>query len=154
MDNKKKDNYISVITGSILILNFYLIYISRPTNKFYFVTGLILLFAGLLLFIISVITLRSKNKQGQLVTSSIYAIIRHPMYLGGMLMFLSHLFIGQHWLIFISSSLAILCIYQSILIGETNNKKKFGKMYTLYMNSVPRINFFSGIILYVKTKKS
>ncbi|MFQ6125245.1 MAG: methyltransferase family protein [Candidatus Heimdallarchaeota archaeon] len=77
--------------------------------------------------------------------SGIFGIVRHPMYLGAMILFLSHPFMIQHWIIVISSLVAIICTYFIILTGEERSLKKFGDEYNRDMHTVPRINFFLSI---------
>jgi protein-S-isoprenylcysteine O-methyltransferase Ste14 len=67
------------------------------------------------------------------------------MYLGAMIMFLSHVFFGQNWMVVISTVIALACCYLSILSGDQRNIEKFGEDYLRYMKRVPRINFVCGL---------
>ena len=60
------------------------------------VVGYVILGIGAFLVILSTITLRIKHVS-HVIDSGIYGIVRHPMYLGGMIMFFSHALFGQNW---------------------------------------------------------
>lgn len=146
-----KDNILMSIVGLIFFLNLLLpIFIPIvPISEELVVVGYILLGIGAIFVIISIVTLRRKGVS-TLFVNGIYGIVRHPMYLGAMIMFLSHPFMIQHWIIVISSLVAIICMYLIILSGEERSLEKFGAEYNRYMLAVPRINFFLGIIRRVK----
>jgi protein-S-isoprenylcysteine O-methyltransferase Ste14 len=106
--------------------------------------GWILLAFGLLLIISSTLALIRKNIK-KLIEDGIYGFIRHPMYLGVILIFFSWIFFFPHWIIFLLSSLNIGVMYWFILQGERQNIDKFGEEYKRYMQAVPRINILGGI---------
>lgn len=103
-----------------------------------------LLSLGLIFVVLSIVTLRRKGTSG-VINTGIYGVLRHPMYGGGMLLFLSHPFFIQHWMIVASSLIASLCLYVIIRLGDQRNCKKFGDEYVRYMQQVPQLNFFRGI---------
>ena len=76
----------------------------------------------------------------------IYGVVRHPMYLGGIVMFFSHILLGQNWIVAISTIVAIACCYLIILSEDQRNIEKFGDEYIVYMQSVPRMNLLLGIV--------
>ena len=80
------------------------------------------------------------------VESGIYAIVRHPMYLSGVLFFLSLVLISQHWLSLIFSIPIIVYFYISTWSEERSSIEKFGEAYKSYMQRVPRINLILGVI--------
>ena len=133
-----------LVLAACLILNFIMISRVPPVVEWLVFVGFVLLAAGALLFILAVVTLRSK-RAGGLVDTGIYGIVRHPMYLGGMIMFFSHAFLGHHWLVFVSTAVAIGCCYRSMVLGDKWNVAKFGDDYVRYMKRVPRMNLFLGI---------
>ena len=115
--------------------------------------GYIILGIGVLFFVLSVFTLRIKGT-GSIVNTRIYGVVRHPMYLGAILMFFSHILLGQSWIVTISTIIGIACCYLLILSGDQKNVEKFGDKYILYMQSVPRINILLGFIrVFFKRKK-
>lgn len=100
---------------------------------------------GGILVLLSLATLRIK-KTHQVIDQGIYSILRHPMYVGGMVFFLSHMFFFQHWLIILDSWIAIISIYMTILLEEQRLIEQFGSDYLKYMQKVPRINFLLGVL--------
>jgi protein-S-isoprenylcysteine O-methyltransferase Ste14 len=68
------------------------------------------------------------------------------MYLGAMVMFFSHIFLGQNWIFAISTIVGIACCYLIILSEDQRNIEKFGDEYRLCMQKVPRANFLLGSI--------
>ena len=79
------------------------------------------------------------------VESSIYAVVRHPMYLSGVLLIVSLVLISQHWLSLIFSIPVIVYFYVSIWSEECSSIEKFGDAYIAYMQRVPRMNLPLGI---------
>jgi len=134
-----------VVIGINFILNVIFLNIFPPKIKGLVVVGYIILGLGGLFVTLSLVTLLRKGVD-TVIDSGIFCIIRHPMYLGGILLFVSHLFIGQHWLIAINTMVASYCCYLTILSGDERNLEKFGEAYKQYMELVPRINFIYGII--------
>ena len=105
----------------------------------------ILLAYGLDLIVLSIATLVI-NRDAGLIEWGIYGIVRHPMYLGAMVLFLSWIFFLPHWIIVLISSVNIAIVYWFILQGEHQNITKFGDTYRRYMETVPRINLLAGLI--------
>ena len=105
--------------------------------------GWILLGIGLFLIAASTYTL-IRNRGKGLIDWSIYGIVRHPMYVGAILAFLSWVFFLPHWLTLLLSSINIVIVYLFILQGERRNIELFGSDYETYMENVPRVNFIAG----------
>ncbi|HEY32973.1 MAG TPA: isoprenylcysteine carboxylmethyltransferase family protein [Dehalococcoidia bacterium] len=80
------------------------------------------------------------------VESGIYTIVRHPMYLSGILIFASLVLISQHWLSLIFSIPIIVYFYISTWSEERSSIERFGDDYRKYMQRVPRMNLIWGII--------
>jgi protein-S-isoprenylcysteine O-methyltransferase Ste14 len=113
--------------------------------------GWILLGFGVVLIVLSIATFASNRNVG-LIEWGIYGIVRHPMYLGAMVLFLSWIFFLPHWIIVLISSVNIAIVYWFILQGERQNITKFSEKYRRYMETVPRINFLSGLIRRLQSK--
>ena len=139
-----KSAFFMILLVISLAVNTVFINITPPIIKGLVYVGFALLAAGILLFILAVITLRSK-KTGRIIDTGIYGIVRHPIYLAGMIMFLSHVFLGQHWVVLISTTIAIAGCYVIMVDGDARNIEKFGNDYVEYMKKVPRMNFISGL---------
>lgn len=105
--------------------------------------------------IVPIITFRVKGKvpKGRsymhttvLVDSGIYAIVRHPQFLAGMLINLALTLITQHWLVALPGALSAGLTYMDALRADQDGTEKFGDEYRRYMQRVPRMNFVAGII--------
>jgi protein-S-isoprenylcysteine O-methyltransferase Ste14 len=81
-----------------------------------------------------------------LVDSGIYGVVRHPMYLCFVLYIISLVFISQHWLSAIFGAPMIASLYLDMLEEEQSCIHKFGDGYKRYMQRVPRLNLFVGVI--------
>jgi protein-S-isoprenylcysteine O-methyltransferase Ste14 len=153
MRRETKDNILIGIIGITFFLNILAIgFLSHPTIKELSVVGWIISGVGALLCILSVLTLRKKGTS-EIVASGIYGVVRHPMYSGALMLFFSHIFFGQNWIVAINTIVALVCCYLTILSDEQQNIVKFGKDYRHYMRKVPRINFLAGIIRLLRRKK-
>ena len=152
MRREIKENILMIIIGIAFFLNIIVIILSPPTIKKLVIAGYAILGIGAFFFILSVFTILRKDT-GNIVDSGIYGIVRHPMYLGAMLMFFSHIFLGQNWIVTISTVIAIVCCYLCIQFGDQRNIEKFDDNYKRYMQKVPRTNFLLGIIRLIQSKK-
>ena len=139
-----KDNALMSVLGAAFFLNIIAINVFPPTFKELVPVGFVLLGFGLLLVLLSVLTLRGQGTD-KVTDKGVYGLVRHPMYLGGLLLFFSHVFFCQHWLVILSTIIAIVCCYQLILSADKRNAEKFGDDYKRYMKKVPRMNLLSGI---------
>ena len=145
MRRTTKDNIIMVILGITFFLNIIVMNLYPSIIKELIVVGWIILGIGALFVVFSIVTLRRKGIS-KIIDSGVYSIVRHPMYVGGMVMFFSHIFFGQNLIVVISTIIAIICCYFIILSGDQRNIEKFGDDYKRYMQKVPRMNFLLGII--------
>jgi protein-S-isoprenylcysteine O-methyltransferase Ste14 len=153
MKQETKETSGYVVNGLSFALFFYLASILdvpdvSPPIKY---LAWIILGFGLVLVVLSVVTLVS-NREAGLVKWGIYGIVRHPMYLGAMVCFFSWIFFLPHWTIASISSVNIAIIYWQILQGERQNITKFGDTYRRYMETVPRINLLAGLVRYLQGK--
>jgi protein-S-isoprenylcysteine O-methyltransferase Ste14 len=149
---KTRDNILMIILGIAFFLNIVAINLFPPTIKELVDVGWIIFGVGAFFYVLSVFTLRRKGVSN-IVDSGVYGIVRHPMYLGAMLMFFSHIFLGQNWIVAIGTIVAIACCYLIILSGDQRNIEKFGDDYRHYMEKVPRTNLLLGIIRLLRRRK-
>lgn len=145
MKRETKDSLLMVVIIVVFLLNMFLLQFSSPMVDELFYLGWIILGIGALFVVLSVLTLRGKGTSG-VTDSGVYGVVRHPMYLGGLIMFFSHLFFGQNWMTAVSTVVGIICCYLLILSGDQRNLEKFGEEYKQYLERVPRINFIGGIV--------
>ncbi|MFC1963988.1 methyltransferase family protein [Chloroflexota bacterium] len=83
----------------------------------------------------------------RLVDTGIYAVVRHPQYLGGILsIFVATLLFYPHWLFAVLGIPGAVIIYWSAKEEEKRLIERFGNDYRAYMQRVPRMNLISGII--------
>ena len=142
-----------IVNGLSCVLFFYLastldvLYVSPPIK---YLAWLLLGF-GVVLIVLSVATLAS-NREAGLIEWGIYGIVRHPMYLGAIALFLSWIFFHPHWIIALISTVNIAIVYWFILQGERQNITRFGDTYRCYMETVPRINLLAGLIRRLQSK--
>jgi len=100
---------------------------------------------GALFLVLSVLTLCGKGTF-KVTDSGVYGIVHHPMYLRGLVMFLSYVFFGQNWITAINTVIGVIGCYLIILSGDERNIEKFGEEYVRYMQKVPRMNLVDGIL--------
>ena len=83
----------------------------------------------------------------RLVDTGIYALVRHPQYTGGIYaIFITTFLLYPHWLFAILGVLGIVVIVLGIREEDKRMVRKFGDDYVSYMQRVPGINIFKGII--------
>jgi len=95
----------------------------------------------------------SLTKTRTVVTSGIYGIVRHPMYLSFMMFSLALVLLSQHWLNTVLGMIVIGILSSDMRREEQNTLVKFGDEYQVYMEQVPRMNFVAGILNYLQRKK-
>jgi protein-S-isoprenylcysteine O-methyltransferase Ste14 len=153
MKQKTKETIGYIVNGLSMALFIYLVFtldvpdFLRPLRYF----GWIILGFGISLVVLSIAVLVS-NRGAGLIEWGVYGIVRHPMYLGAMICFLSFFCLHPHWLILLISSANIIVVYWFILQGEQQNIAKFGNAYRRYMETVPRINLLAGILRRMQSK--
>jgi len=107
-----------------------------------------------------IITFRRKGKvEGRsyihttvLVDSGIYAIVRHPQYLAGILLNAGLVLITPHWLVAILGLISAAMTVLDTFNEEQQCIEKFGDAYRGYMQKVPRLNFVLGIFRAIQRK--
>ncbi len=138
---------ISIAFGiNVVFMNLFPVY-----SNTLLIVGYIILAAGAVLVILSVFTI-IKRIDKEVVKNGVYSVVRHPMYVGGMVMFFSHFFLGQNWIVAISTVIGITGCYIIIGIEDKKIREKFGNGYIKYSESVPRINVLAGILMKIKNR--
>jgi len=94
---------------------------------------------------------KSPNKESWLKTTvlvdtGIYAVVRHPMYLSFMMYPVALMLISQHWLSVIFGIPVIVYFYVCTWSEERSSIERFGDSYRKYVQKVPRMNLFLGIL--------
>jgi len=127
-------------------------------------------YAGILLFILSgrifdMLPVREFQKKScvmegkdymhttKVVDSGVFSVICHPQFTTWILWAIATMLVFQHWFIVILGIPVIVCSYVDILRADKRLIEKFGEYYKRYMEKVPRSNFLSGIIRYLRCSK-
>jgi NAD-dependent dihydropyrimidine dehydrogenase PreA subunit/protein-S-isoprenylcysteine O-methyltransferase Ste14 len=127
-----------------------------------FYVGWVILPVALLFFVSIAIYFKREGKPGEgkglmdttvLVDSGTYAIVRHPMALGSILLMSASILISQHWLAAIVGVPIIVWMYLQEVKAEKGLIIKFGDDYKRYMEKVPRMNFVLGVIRLLQRRK-
>lgn len=89
----------------------------------------------------------------RLVDTGIYAIVRHPQYTGGIYaIFITTLLWYPHWLFGLLGAIGTVAIYVSCREEDQRLIEKFGDDYIRYIQKVPRMNFFVGLIRLLRSR--
>ena len=89
---------------------------------------------------------RSFVETESLVATGVYRMVRHPLYLGWILMYVAVILFNPHWIIAVLGFAGILCVYRFTLQEEAWLRERFGQSYERYMRAVPRFNLLAGAI--------
>ena len=97
---------------------------------------------------------QSYVKTTKLVDSSLYAIVRHPQYLAGMLFNLAMMLLAQHWVVILIGAVSMALFYIDTQAADQEGIQKFGEAYRDYMQRVPKANFILGILRVIQKRGS
>ena len=120
-----------------------------------------LLYAGWIIIAFGIIFLLCSSKSRKkghadgigLVESGMYAFVRHPEFLGHILIIFALIIISQHLISLIVGAILIVLLCLAMIEEEKRNMEKFGDAYRDYMKRVPRINLIAGIIKQISRRK-
>ena len=82
----------------------------------------------------------------KVVDSGLYSVVRHPQYLGYMLLLFGLALTDPHPLAVGVAFLASVFLYVQCFQEERFCVKQFGGIYEAYMKRVPRLNVLKGIV--------
>lgn len=153
MQQKSKENFGSVVSGLTIVAYFILLFTLEipPALKYLQPVGLVLFAAGIIFIALAISTLL-RNHTETVTRRGVFAIVRNPLYLGAMFLFLSMAFFLPHWIMVLLSVVNILILYWFMVVEEQKNLEKFGESYAQYMQVVPRANFIIGFIRLLRRK--
>lgn len=83
---------------------------------------------------------------GAVVDRGLYALVRHPQYLGYMLLAAGFALLSQHWAIVLLAAAGVACFYVQAVREEGYCLAHFGEPYERYCRRVPRFNIVLGAI--------
>ena len=147
------------LIGHIAYIALYVVLIISTIFLYNSANLAILLYAGWIILAFGIIFLlwssksRKKGHVESLVESGIYAFVRHPEYLGHILIIFALIIISQHWISLIVGAILVALLCLAMIEEEKGNIEKFGKAYMDYMKRVPRINLIAGIIKQMHSKR-
>ena len=83
----------------------------------------------------------------KLVDTSLYAVVRHPQYLGGILaIFVATPLLYPHWAFVAMGIPGIVLLYDGARLEDRYLVQQFGDDYVDYMRRVPRMNMALGLL--------
>lgn len=143
------DNLLMSVVGVVFTVNILLLsgVVAGLTSAIdvLVILGWIVLMVGALLVILSFLTLR-RCGMDTLIDVGVYEVVRHPMYVGGMIMFVSHILFGQSIIIAFTTSVGICCCYLLVRLEDQRLIQRFGLEYEQYMSEVPGVNLLQGLM--------
>jgi protein-S-isoprenylcysteine O-methyltransferase Ste14 len=122
---------------------------SRPL----FIAGNVLVAVGLVMLVLAMSALGHQGEtrvEGdftsttRLVKSGIYALVRHPLYLGWLLMYPAAMLAGQSWFVSVLGVVGMLSMVAITREADDRLVDKFGSAYREYMQEVPGLNIILG----------
>jgi len=137
----------------VLIISIIFLYNSANLAKLVYAGWIILAF-GIIFLLWSSKSRKKGHAEGiGLVERGMYAFVRHPEFLGHILIIFALVIISQHWISFIVGAILIVLLCLAMIEEEKRNIEKFGNAYRDYMKRVPRINLIAGIIRQINRRK-
>jgi protein-S-isoprenylcysteine O-methyltransferase Ste14 len=86
----------------------------------------------------------------KVVDRGLYAITRHPQYLGYVFLDYGFSFLSQHWAVFLLAIIGNIFFYLQVIQEEKHCLNQFGDQYKQYLQRVPRFNILVGILRLIK----
>ena len=142
----------SVVTISLIIVTQFL---ARGDDPYLRGAGVfVLLLAGVFIFApFYLLTKHGGTKDGQtymqartVVDRGLYAITRHPQYLGYMFLACGFALLSQHWVAVLLAVVGATLFCLQAVREERYCLAQLGEPYEQYLGRVPRFNFILGII--------
>ena len=163
MEQWTKDRFLYYVAGALLVLAYSLLwFLDTPAGVqlLRYIGGGILV-VGIVLIFLPRFVFRSKGmpEKGKdwtettiIVDTGIYSVVRHPLYLGWLLMYVALILLSQHWLTAIIGIAGMACVYLISRQEDQHLIEKFGDDYKDYMQKVPRMNLLAGIMRLVRRR--
>lgn len=163
MKTKSRQGFLYGAAGILLIVCWllYFLWLHTPVIRALTYVGWVIWVAGLVLIFVPMVVLRTKGKpqEGEsfvhtttIVESGLYAVVRHPLYLGWLLMYVAGICLSQHWLVVALGALGVACMVGIARQEDRRLVVKFGAAYQAYAQSVPALNLFVGLVRLFKRK--
>ena len=145
----------AVLAGAVLVTQFIL---ERGGNPYVRAAGIAsLLLSPIFIFPPFLLLMRhGRSPRGKpyycttaVVDRGVYSIVRHPQYVGYVLLTLGFAALSQHPLTSILAVCSAGAFYVQSLQEEAFHRKRPGQGYSEYMRRVPRFNFLAGLFRYL-----
>ena len=155
--------WLFILGGALLVVEYALLwFVEKPVvNVVLDYVAVALWFAGVILIFVPIFDLRGKGKvplkkgnvkKRKLVNTGIYAVVRHPQYLGWTLMYAALVFFNPNWIIAIVGFAGMVCVYEISRWEDVRLVEKFGGTYEDYIDNVPAMNLPVGLVRAMKKK--
>jgi len=97
---------------------------------------------------------RSYIHTTELVTSGLYAIVRHPQFLASDFLAAAVMCITQHWGVYLAGVVGIGANHLTMIKADRDLVEKFGEPYGEYMQQVPRWNPLIGLWRWARSRSN
>jgi protein-S-isoprenylcysteine O-methyltransferase Ste14 len=96
---------------------------------------------------------RTYMETNAVVDRGLYALVRHPQYLGYMLLAAGFSLLSQHRLAFLSAATGVAGFSIQAVQEEAYCLQRLGEPYQAYLERVPRFNIILGIVRVLRGKE-
>jgi len=126
-----------------------------PWSQALFITGNAIGAGAILLIVLALRALRRGGAPSaphdsvpttRLVTTGIYGLVRHPLYLGWLLAYPAAMAVSQHWVVIAVGAVGIWSTVRIVQAADVALLAKFGTPYERYMQEVPQLNLITGVV--------
>ena len=151
----KLGEYLSYGLHVITFITYFILIFSSgapPMLRWLQYPGMVVFMIGIIFLVFSFVGQHRKEEE-TLLDTGIYGIIRHPMYLGAILLFISMALFLPIWVMILLCIINGVIITRFIEIEDHNNLEKFGEAYEGYSQRVPKVNFITGFFKWLGRKK-
>lgn len=151
--------------GVLLVLTWLLYFLEFHDSaiKLLVYVGWMVLVVAITLILLAIATLRARGRPAEgkdfastttLVKAGIYGMVRHPLYLGWLLMYVAAILFSQYWIVIILAALGVACVVQITRQEDRHLIERFGDAYEQYRDSVPALNLVTGMARLYQQRES
>jgi protein-S-isoprenylcysteine O-methyltransferase Ste14 len=88
-----------------------------------------------------------------LVTSGLYAVVRHPQFLASDVLATAVMCMTQHWTVYLAGAVGMAANHATMIKADRDLVMKFGEAYSDYMRRVPQWNPLLGMWRFWRRKR-
>lgn len=162
MTEREPGRFLYYAAAVLLVLSWLSLFLENDSVLGWVQTvGWLLIGAGMALIFWPMFVLRRKGQPEAaqdwthtsiLVDTGIYALVRHPLYLGWSLMYPALALVSQHWPTLVVAVPGLVCLALIMKQEERRLVARFGADYERYRQEVPAWNLPAGIIRRLRRK--